>query len=252
MKTMLITGSSRGIGAEIARSAYVSGDYNVIINYNKSEDKAMQLLDELLTYSEDHPDREFGQLAVIKADVSKEEDVYAMFEEAEDFFGKVDILVNNAGISSFSLFTELTLEKWQETMSVNLDSVFLCSKRALEKMIQDKNGKIINISSIWGICGSSCEVHYSASKAAVIGLTKALAKEVGPSGITVNCVAPGVIGTDMLSSLSEDDINALSEETPLCRIGTCADIAQTVMFLAGSGGDFITGQVISPNGGIVI
>lgn len=252
MKTILITGASRGIGAEIARTAYVSGNYNVIINYNKSEDKAMQLLDELLTYSENYPHREFGQIAVIKADVSNEDEVYDMFEEAEDFFGKVDVLVNNAGISSFSLFTELTFEKWQETMSVNLNSVFLCSKRALAKMIQEKSGKIINISSIWGICGASCEVHYSASKAAVIGLTKALAKEVGPSGITVNCVAPGVIGTEMLSSLSESDIDALKEETPLCHIGTCADIAKTVMFLAGDGGDFITGQVISPNGGIVI
>lgn len=137
-------------------------------------------------------------------------------------------------------------------MSTNVGSVFLCSKRALKNMIRKKSGKIINISSVWGICGSSCEVHYSASKAAIIGLTKSLAKEVGPSGITVNCIAPGVINTDMNSSLSKETITALCQETPLGKIGTCADIAKTVLFLAGTGGDFITGQVISPNGGLVI
>ncbi len=252
MKTILITGSSRGIGAEIARAAYLSGNYNVIINYNKSAARAAKLHDELCAVAEKASGKNFGGIAVIGADVSKEAEVSSMFDEAEKLFGKVDVLVNNAAISSFSLFTDLTHELWRETMSVNLDSVFLCSKRALPKMIHDKSGKIINISSIWGICGSSCEVHYSASKAAVIGLTKALAKEVGPSGITVNCVAPGVIGTEMLSSLSENDIDALKEETPLGRIGTCEDIAKTVMFLAGDGGDFITGQVISPNGGMVM
>ncbi len=252
MKTILITGSSRGIGAEIARLAYLSGDYNVIINYNKSGERAAQLRDELYAAGKNCADKYFGKIELLKADVSKEAEVCAMFDEAEKLFGKVDVLVNNAGISSFRLFTDITLEMWRETMSVNLDSVFLCSRRALPKMIHDKNGKIINISSIWGICGASCEVHYSASKAAVIGLTKALAKEVGPSGITVNCVAPGVIATEMLSSLSEDDLQALKEETPLERIGNCEDIAKTVMFLAGRGGDFITGQVISPNGGMVI
>lgn len=252
MKTMLITGSSRGIGAEIARLAFLSGEYNVIINYNKSLTLAAELKKELENISQMNPQKAFGKVIIFGADVSKEHDVNEMFANAENHFETVDVLVNNAAMSSFSLFTDLTYEEWNNTMSTNVGSVFLCSKRALKNMIHKKSGKIINISSVWGICGSSCEVHYSASKAAIIGLTKSLAKEVGPSGITVNCIAPGVINTDMNSSLSKETITALCQETPLGKIGTCADIAKTVLFLAGTGGDFITGQVISPNGGLVI
>ncbi len=252
MKTVLITGSSRGIGAEIARMFFLSGDYNVIINYNKNGARATQLREELEDISSQNKDKTFGSIIVAGADVSKEDEVERLFSEAEKAFGKVDILVNNAAVSSYSLFQDLTLDAWHETMGVNLDSVFLCTRRALPGMINEKYGRIINISSVWGICGSSCEVHYSASKAAIIGLTKALAKEVGPSGITVNCVAPGVIDTEMNKALSEDDMKALCDETPLGCIGRCEDIAKTVMFLAESGGDFITGQVISPNGGMVI
>ena len=252
MKTVLITGSSRGIGAEIARLFFLSGDYNVVINYNKNGARATQLRKELEDISSQNNNKKYGAILTVGADVSKEDDVERLFAEAEMAFGKIDILVNNAAVSSYSLFQDLTLDAWHETMGVNLDSVFLCTKRALPKMINEKCGRIINISSIWGICGSSCEVHYSASKAAVIGLTKALAKEVGPSGITVNCVAPGVIDTEMNKALSEDDMNALCDETPLGCIGKCSDIAKTVMFLAEDGGDFITGQVISPNGGLVI
>lgn len=251
MKTILITGASRGIGAEIARLAYCSGKYNVIINYNKSEDKAFQLKDALLKYSQ-NKDKSYGNVEVIKADVSKEDEVEAMFDKAEKLFGSVDFLVNNAGISSFSLFTDLSYDMWNEMLSVNLGSVFLCCKRALKNMIHNKSGKIVNISSIWGVCGSSCEVHYSTSKAGIIGLTKALAKEVAPSGITVNCVAPGVIDTEMNSILTQDDIKALCDETPLGKIGTVTDVAKTVMFLLEDSGDFFTGQVISPNGGILI
>lgn len=252
MKTILVTGSSRGIGAEIIRCAYKSGEYNVIINYNKSEEQAANLKNELLQYAKDNPEKVFGGIEVIKADVSKEADVLTMFDVAEKAFGKIDVLVNNAAISSFSLFTDLTYEDWNNIMAVNVGSAFLCTKRALKSMVYEKNGRIINISSIWGMCGSSCEVHYSASKAAIIGLTKALAKEVGPSGITVNCVAPGVIDTEMNKSLSGDAISALCEETPLGRIGTPLEIAKTVLFLASDDAGFITGQVISPNGGIVI
>lgn len=252
MKTILITGSSRGIGAEIARLAFLSGEYNVIINYNKSSVRATMLREELEEISSRNKDKKYGGVIAVCADVSKEADVNYLFDKAEEVFGKVDVLVNNAAISSYSLFQDLTLEQWHDTMAVNLDSVFLCSKRALAKMIRGKAGRIINISSMWGICGSSCEVHYSASKAAVIGLTKALAKEVGPSGITVNCVAPGVIDTEMNKALSKQDLDALCEETPLGCIGKCEDIAKIVMFLAGDGGNFITGQVISPNGGMVI
>ena len=252
IKTVLITGSSRGIGAEIARLFFLSGDYNVVINYNKSGARATMLQKELEEISSTDNSKNYGKILTIGADVSKEEDVNRLFSEAEVSFGKVDILVNNAAVSSYSLFQDLTLDTWHKTMSVNLDSVFLCTKRALPNMINEKYGRIINISSIWGICGSSCEVHYSTSKAAIIGLTKALAKEVGPSGITVNCVAPGVIDTEMNRALSKDDLDALCEETPLGCIGKCEDIARTVLFLAGDSGNFITGQVISPNGGIVI
>ena len=252
MKTILITGSSRGIGAEIARSAFLSGEYNVIINYNKSGARATMLQKELEEISSQNKDKKFGRIITVGADVSREDEVNSLFDTVEKTFGRVDVLVNNAAVSSYSLFQDLTLEAWHETMAVNLDSVFLCTKRALPRMISEKCGRIINISSIWGICGSSCEVHYSTSKAAIIGLTKALAKEVGPSGITVNCVAPGVIDTEMNRALSEEDLAALCEETPLGCIGKCEDIAKTVLFLAGDGGNFITGQVISPNGGIVI
>lgn len=252
LKTILITGASRGIGAEIARQFFLSRDYNVIINYNKSGARATMLQKELEDIASQSKDENFGKIITIKADVSNEEEVCRMFDEAERHFGMVDILVNNAAVSSYSLFQDLSFEEWRSTMAVNLDSVFLCTRRALPKMIYAKGGRIINISSIWGICGSSCEVHYSASKAAIIGLTKALAKEVGPSGICVNCVAPGVIDTEMNKALSKEDLDALCEETPLGCIGKSEDIARTVMFLASEGGSFITGQVISPNGGLVI
>lgn len=252
IKTILITGSSRGIGAEIARLAFLSGEYNVVINYNKSAAKAAALIKELEEIALNNPNIKYGGVIAAGADVSKEDDVSLLFETAERTFGNVDVLVNNAAVSSYSLLQDLTLEQWHGTMGINLDSVFLCTKRALPSMIRKKCGRIINISSIWGICGSSCEVHYSTSKAAVIGFTKALAKEVGPSGITVNCVAPGVIATEMNKNLTEDSLNALCEETPLGYIGKCEDVAKSVLFLAGDGGNFITGQVISPNGGIVI
>ncbi len=254
MKTILITGSSRGIGAQIAREAFLSGEYNVVINYKNSREAAEQLCTELLEKAaEDISGKEYGGILVVGADVSSESEVDSLFSAVESRFGKVDILVNNAAVSSFSLFQDLTYEAWNETINTNLGSCFLCTKRALPGMIREKSGKIINISSIWGICGSSCEVHYSASKAAIIGLTKALAKEVGPSGITVNCVAPGVIDTDMnRKALSGEDLAALAEETPLGRLGTTEDVAKTVLFLASSGADFITGQVISPNGGLII
>ncbi|MBE7027889.1 MAG: SDR family oxidoreductase [Ruminococcaceae bacterium] len=238
MKTTLITGASRGIGAQTAK-IFAENGYRVIINYNKSENVAEALA------------KEIGASA-IRADVSKRNDVELMFNRIKNEFGGVDILVNNAGIAQDKIFTDITEEEWDDMFSVNVKGVFNCTKAALPYMIHKKSGKIINISSIWGIAGASCEVHYSASKAAVIGLTKALAKELGPSGITVNCVAPGVIKTDMCASLSKEDIFALEEETPLGCIGTPDDIAKTVLFLASDAADFMTGQVISPNGGIVI
>ena len=233
MRRVLITGASRGIGAATARAFAANGD-SVIINYNKSEHEAMSLAAEL------------GGTA-IRADVSSSSDVNDMFEKA----GHVDILVNNAGISGFYMLDAMTDEEWSRMVGVNLGGVFRCCRAALPQMISRKNGAIVNVSSMWGICGASCEVAYSAAKAGVIGLTKALAKEVGPSGIRVNCVAPGAIDTDMNAGLSGDALAALCDETPLGRLGTAVEIAKAIVFLADEN-SFITGQVLSPNGGLVI
>ncbi len=242
-KVMLVTGASRGIGAEIAYRAAISG-YYVVINYNKSKERAFAVKQRI--------ESDGGECLCIKADVSDETEVSLMCDEISNKLGRVDVLVNNAGISSFSLFTDISTELWDNTFNVNVKGLFLVTRGIVPYMIHEKKGSIINISSVWGMTGSSCEVHYSASKAAIIGMTKALAKELGPSGIRVNCVTPGVIDTEMNSALSQDDINALIDETPLERIGSSKDVANTVLFLASDEASFITGQVISPNGGFVI
>lgn len=236
-KTVLITGGAKGIGEAVARE-FADKGYKVIVNYNKSREKALTLAGEI-------------GAETICGDVSKWEDAKKIVEYAASFTGKIDVLVNNAGVSlTQQLITDTTDEEWDNLFSVNVKGCFNCSKAALTYMINEHSGSIVNISSIWGITGGSCEVAYSASKAAVIGFTKALAKEVGPSGIKVNCVAPGVIDTDMNAHLSESDMSALKEETPLGIIGTPADVAKTAIYLAEAG--FVTGQVISPNGGMVI
>ena len=237
MKKVLITGSSRGIGAETAR-LFAKKGYHVCINYNKSENAALALLDELKDYS----------VELVKADVSKSDEVKRMFSEISG----IDILVNNAGIAQTKLFTDITDDDWNNMISSNLSSAFYCCRAALPYMIRQHFGRIINISSMWGQVGGSCEVHYSAAKAGIIGLTKALAMEEGLSGITVNCIAPGVIKTDMTSNLSEDDFTALKDETPTNSIGTPFDIARTVLFLASDNSSFITGQVFGINGGFVV
>ena len=242
-KVLVVTGASRGIGAEIAYRAALAG-YCVVINYNNSEEAAQKVCARIKN--------EGGKAICIKADVSDEAQVKNLCQKVLDLYGRVDVLVNNAGISSFSLFTDITTELWDQTFDVNVKGQFLVTRAFLPSMIHRKEGKIINISSVWGICGSSCEVHYSASKAAIIGMTKALAKEVGPSGICVNCVAPGVIDTEMNKALTPEDLKSLADETPLERIGTAYDVAKTVLFLASDDASFITGQVISPNGGFVI
>ena len=242
-KVLVVTGASRGIGAEIAYRAALAG-YCVVINYNNSEEAAQKVCARIK--------KEGGEAVCIKADVADEAQVKNLCQKVLDLYGRVDVLVNNAGISSFSLFTDITTELWDKTFDVNVKGQFLVTRAFLPSMIHRKEGKIINISSVWGICGSSCEVHYSASKAAIIGMTKALAKEVGPSGICVNCVAPGVIDTEMNKALTPEDLKSLADETPLERIGTAYDVAKTVLFLASDDASFITGQVISPNGGFVI
>ncbi len=244
MKTVLITGASRGIGASIA-VAFAQQGYAVVINYNKSKERAENLAKIIL---ESYKVPAFA----VKCDVSDYDQVEKMFNTVNESFGGVDVLINNAGISSQKLFTDLSFEEWKNTMSTNLDSMFYCCKFVLPYMISKKNGVIINISSMWGQVGASCEVHYSTAKAGVIGLTKSLAKEVAPSGIRVNCIAPGVIMTDMMSSFDEKTVNELKEETPLQKLGTPKNIADTAVFLASSKAEFITGQIIGVNGGFVI
>ena len=238
MKTVLITGGSRGIGAEMVRRFSDNG-YRVAFVYCRSSDAAERVA------------RETGALA-IRADIAAEEDVLRAAREARVFLGKIDVLINNAAVSEFSLFTDITSEQWNRMMAVNLNGAFYFCREILPEMIARRAGRIINISSMWGQVGASCEVHYSVTKAALIGLTKALAKEVGPSGVTVNCIAPGVIATDMNASLDADAIASLCDETPLGRLGTPSDVAACALFLSGEGGDFITGQVIGVNGGFVI
>lgn len=241
-KTALITGASRGIGKAIAIE-FARNGYNVLANYNNSEKEAMELEKMLI--------EEGYSIKIFKADVSKSFEADAMIEYCLKEFGGLDVLVNNAGISQDKLFTDITDEDWERMMSINVTSVFNCSRKALQHMIWEKSGSIINITSMWGETGGSCEVHYSASKAAIIGMTKALAKEVGPSNIRVNAVSPGVIMTDMCAYYGEETLNELKEETPLMKLGKPEDIAETVYFLAEKG-NFITGQVVGVNGGMVI
>ena len=234
MDKVFITGGSRGIGAECVR-AFSRAGYRVFFTYKNSVDAATAL------------SAETGAVA-IRADVSSAADM----ARAADAAGEVDIIVNNAGISQIKMLRDITEADWDRMFDVNIKGMFLTVKAFLSGMVNKKHGRIINISSMWGEEGGSCEVHYSASKAAVIGFTKALAKELGPSGITVNCVSPGVVATDMNGELTENDINELAEQTPLCRIGSAAEVADAVMFLASDRAEFITGAVLPVNGGMIM
>ncbi len=237
MRNVLVTGGSRGIGAECVRKFAQNGD-RVFFIYKNSDNEAKALSDET------------GAISV-KGDVSSFCDMEKAVIEVHKY-GKLDVLVNNAGISEIKMFQDITEQDWDRMFSVNIKGMFVLSKLFAGDMINSKKGRIINISSMWGETGGSCEVHYSASKAAVIGFTKALAKELGPSGITVNCVSPGVIATEMNSHLDDDDINALIEETPLEKIGKPQDVAELVLYLASEKAGFITGEDIKVNGGIII
>ncbi|MBC8569683.1 elongation factor P 5-aminopentanone reductase [Zongyangia hominis] len=242
-RTVLITGASGGIGAAAARLMGSKG-WQVAVHYHSGEERARGLCEEL---------RAMGQEAApFGADVSDMAQVKAMFREIAVRYGEIHVLVNNAGIAQQKLFTDIGEEEWDRMFDINVKGMFHCTQAALPQMIHRKSGKIINLSSIWGMVGASCEVHYSAAKAAVIGMTKALAKELGPSGIQVNCVAPGVIDTPMNGQLDEETLEALKEETPLGILGSPEHVAGVIAFLASSAADFITGQVISPNGGFVI
>lgn len=239
----LITGASRGIGAACARRFARSG-YSVAILYRSRADLAEALVSEL---------RSEGQDAFsLQADVSDRAQAFAAAEEVLRRYRRIDVLINNAAIAQQKLFTDITEEEWDRMFAVNVKGAFHMTQAALPGMISRRSGSIINISSMWGQVGASCEVHYSASKAALIGMTQALAKEVGPSGVRVNCIAPGVIQTDMNAHLDEDTMSALCEETPLMRIGDPDEIARAALFLSGDGASFITGQVLGVNGGFII
>ena len=237
MRSVLITGASRGIGAAVARVFAEKGE-RVYLNYHHSHEAVQRLCRELT---------EKGcSVFPIQCDVSDPHAVQAMFGTLPP----IDVLVNNAGIAQTKLFTDLTDEDWHTMLSTNLGSVFYCCRAALPYMIRQHSGRIVNITSVWGQIGGSCEVHYSAAKAGIIGLTKALAKEEGLSGITVNAVAPGVIQTDMLSPYTTEDLQALRDETPTGTLGTPMDVARAVWFLASPDASFITGQVLGVNGGL--
>ncbi len=242
-KTVLITGSSRGIGRS-ATIEFARNGYNVVANYHSSANEALKLKNEIEKFNEN--------IKIFKSDISDRNQAENLVNFTIDSFGKIDVLVNNAGIYYQTLFTDVTLEEWREIFRVNVEGVFNCSQFAVKDMLKYHEGKIINVSSILGMTGASCEVHYSASKAAVIGFTKALAKELGPSNIQVNCVAPGIIDTDMNKNIPNDVMQELMYQTPMGRMGKPSEIAKIILFLASENSNFITGQVISPNGGFVI
>lgn len=241
MKNVLITGASGGIGRASAL-AFAEKGHAVALHYNTNEKAARVTAEEINARG--------GRAEIFKADIVSESEVNAMFDQVEQDLGHIDVLVNNAGADWKGLLTDMTCAEWEKIMAVNCTGVFLCCRRALPTMIRNHSGSIVNVSSMWGEVGASCEVAYSASKSAVIGLTKALAKEVGPSGIRVNCVSPGVIDTPMNGDLTDTDMAALCDETPLMRIGTPREAADAILFLAES--EFITGQVLGVSGGFVI
>lgn len=244
MKTAVITGASRGIGAAIAMKLAKEG-YFVAVNFCKNEEAALQVVKNIRNAG--------GKAEAFCADVCDAAQVEKMIQQVLDISGEINLLVNNAGISSHGLLQDMTEKDYDHIFDINMKGVFLCTKAVLPAMIKQKSGSVINISSMWGIAGASCEVLYSASKAAVIGFTKALAKEVGPSGIRVNCIAPGLIDTEMNACLSDEDKHQMINETPIERMGAGEDIANAVCFLVNDKqAGFITGQVLSVDGGYII
>ena len=241
MKTVLVTGGSRGIGKCVTENLAKDG-FNVVLNYNKSEKQAKEIKENL--------SKQGINIEIYKADVSKREDVKKLVKFALNKFKNIDILINNAGIAKLQMFNDITDEDWNEMINTNLNSVFYTTQEVLPNMIHNKNGCIINISSIWGIVGASCEVAYSVSKAGIDGMTKSLAKELGLSNIRVNSIAPGVIDTEMNSNLDNAIKEQIKDETPLNKIGTPIDIYRCIKWLIED--EFTTGQIISPNGGYVI
>ena len=243
MSTVLITGASRGIGAQCALS-FAKAGYDVALNYCRSEAKALALVKEI---------EALGVKAfAVQADVADSAQVKGMFAAVRKELGTVDVLVNNAGIAHVGLLTDMTDDEWRRLIDTDLSGAFYCCREALVDMIRAHSGVIVNIASMWGEVGASCEAAYSAAKAGVIGLTKALAKEVGLSGVRVNCIAPGVIMTDMMKDFDGETLASLREETPLNALGTPSDIAEAAVFLCSDRAKFITGQILGVNGGFII
>ena len=238
-RCVLISGGDRGIGAAAARAFYAAG-YRVAVLYHSNADAAAAL------------EKQLPGVLAVQCDVASRASCELAFRTVEQALGRVDVLVSNAGIAQQKLFTDITPEEWQRMLDVNLSGAFHLCQLALPGMIRRKAGRILTVSSMWGQTGGSCEVHYSAAKAGLIGLTKALAKEEGPSGITVNCVAPGVIETDMMAAFTAEDKAVLAEETPVGRLGSADEVAALLVFLADEGAGYITGQVFGVNGGLVI
>lgn len=243
-KTVLITGASRGIGAAAARR-FGRGGWDVAVHYHKSREQARALAEELAALG--------VQAVAVQGDVSDPAQAARVVAQAQDALGGLDALVCNAGVAlPVQLLTDTTDEQWRRVMGADLDGVFYTLRAAIPQMVSRKAGSIVTISSMWGITGGSCEAPYSAAKAGVIGLTKALAKELGPSGIRVNCVAPGAVQTEMTAFLTPEDRDALADETPLGRMGTPEEVADAIFFLAGQESRFVTGQVLQADGGMVI
>ena len=237
-KIVIVTGASRGIGREIAKELAIKG-YTVVANYNKSESKIKELQKEL---SEKNVN-----IDIFKADISKRSETKELVKYVLEKYNKIDILINNAGISQIKEFTQITDEDWNNMINTNLNSVFYMTQEVVENMIHNKNGCIINMSSIWGQVGASCESHYSVSKAGIDAITKSLAKELGPSNIRVNSIAPGIIDTEMNKNLSSEDLKSIKEEIPLEKIGKAKDIEKCIEWLIED--EYTTGQIISINGG---
>lgn len=244
MSTVLITGASRGIGAATAR-LFAQQGWDVAVNYNQSACAAQELVRELTG---------LGVCAcAIPSDLSRSEQAQALVEQAVEQLGGLDALVCNAGIAlPQQLITDTSDEQWRQVFATNVDGMFYTLRAAVPHFVRQKAGRIVTVSSMWGVTGGSCEVAYSAAKGAVIAMTKALAKELGPSGITVNCVAPGLIATDMNAHLDAQALEALRLDTPLERLGTAEDVARSIFFLTSPASDFMTGQVLQPNGGLCV
>ncbi len=244
MKVALITGASGGIGSATAEK-FIKNGYFVLAFYNTGEAGILALREKL------NKENLSDYLIPVKADLSSAEDIRRAFREVSTSFKHVDVLINNAGVDLIKPINDTTDEEWDKVFSVNVKSAFILTNLALESMISQKYGKIVNVSSVWGVSGASCEVAYSASKSALIGYSKALAKELAPSGINCNCVCPGVIDTKMNAKFTAEEIEEIISEIPKGRLGTAEEIAELIYFLSSDSADYITGQVITADGGYI-